>query len=128
MLNYSQNEDFMREKNTKKIPAPAKLLLCIADKGVGKDIENYLNDHRLNAGILLIGKGTAESDIADIFGFGMSDKDIVGCLVPVAKLEKVVADINQITGVETDRYGLNMILDIQSMASNMLEFLNIKVG
>ncbi|MCI5497041.1 MAG: hypothetical protein MR412_00405 [Firmicutes bacterium] len=118
----------MREKNTKKIPAPVKLLLCIADRGIGKDIENYLNDHELKGGLLILGKGTAESDIADIFGFGLSDKDIVGCLIPINKLDKVVEDINQITGVETDRYGLNMILDIQSMASNMLEFLNIKVG
>ena len=34
------------------------------------EIEKYLNEHKLLGGIVFNGKGTAESDIADIFGFG----------------------------------------------------------
>ena len=37
-------------------------------------------------------------------------------------------DINEITRIEQDKYGLNMILDVQSMASNMLEFLKVAVN
>ncbi len=118
----------MKENKPKKMPMPVKLILCFVDRGDGKNIEMYLNDHHLNGGILLMGKGTAESDIADMFGFGLSDRDIVACLVPVNKLEKTMKDINEITRIEQDKYGLNMVLDVQSMASNMLEFLKVAVN
>ena len=118
----------MKDNKPKKMPMPVKLILCLVDRGDGKIIEMYLNDHHLNGGILLMGKGTAESDIADMFGFGLCDRDIVACLVPVNKLEKTMKDINEITRIEQDKYGLNMILDVQSMASNMLEFLKVAVN
>ena len=114
------------KKNT--IESPVTLLLSFVDRGKADDVERYLSEHKLNGGLVFMGKGTAESDIADIFGFGMNDRDVIACIIPVAKKDKIIADINEITGVETDTYGLNMLLKIQSMATNLLDFLNIKVG
>lgn len=111
-----------------KIKSPLKLLIAIGDRGSAEEIELYLNKHKLNGGLVLMGKGTAESEIADIFGFGMSDKDIIVCLIPENKSQKIVSDINEITGVEKDKYGLNMVLNLQSASSNLLDFLNIKLG
>ena len=113
-------------KSTKQ-KSPICLLLSIVDDGVADKVEEYLNDHQLNSGLVFSGKGTAESDIADIFGFGMSDKDIVACIIPTASKDKIVADINEITGIEKDQYGLNMILKISSVSSNLLELMGIKV-
>ena len=44
-----------------------------------------LNEKKLNGGIIFQGKGTAESEIADIFGFGLSDKDILAVFIPKSK-------------------------------------------
>jgi len=109
------------------IPSPVSLLLSIVDEEVARDVEKYLNKKGLNSGIIFMGKGTAESDIADIFGFGMSDKEIIACIIPSAKKTKIINDINEITGVETDNYGLNMILKLQSASSNLLDIMKIKV-
>lgn len=108
-------------------PSPIELLLLINDDGMGEEIEKYLNEHKLLGGIVFNGKGTAESDIADIFGFGLSNKDIIAVFIPKAKKDKIIADINEITGVEKDRFGLNMSLDINSISSNLLEFLGVKL-
>ena len=113
------------KKNT--IKSPISLLISIIDEEIALEVEKYLSVHKLSAGIIFKGKGTAESEIADIFGFGMSDKSIVACIIPVDKQEKIVADINEITGVESNNYGLNMVIKLQSAASNLLEFMNIKV-
>jgi len=113
------------KKNTVK--TPINLLISIIDDDIALEVEKYLSDHKLNSGILFNGKGTAESDIADIFGFGMRDKSIVACIIPVSQKEKILSDINDITGVETDNYGLNMVIKLQSATSNLLEFMNIKV-
>lgn len=108
-----------------KIKSPISILLAIVDKGRGEWIEEYLNSHKLKGGLLLFGKGTAESEIADIFGFGMSDKDIVACIVPISHQEKILKDITDLTGIEKDSYGLTMLLDINSASSSLLEMLNI---
>ena len=108
-------------------PSPVVLLLSINDDGMGEYVEKYLNEKGLNGGIIFQGKGTAESDMADIFGFGLSDKDIIAVFIPKNISNEIIADINEITGVEKDRYGLNMVLEINSASSNLLEFLGIKV-
>lgn len=109
------------------VPSPISLLLSINDDGMGELVEKYLNEKNLNGGIIFQGKGTAESEIADIFGFGLSDKDIIAVFIPKNKCSKIISDINEITGVEKDRYGLNMILDINSASSNLINFLGIKL-
>ena len=112
---------------TTKFPSPMKLLLSIVDDGTGEDIERYLNDKNLNGGLMFKGKGTAESDFADIFGFGLSDKDIIAVFIPNDKCAKVVEDINELTGVESHSYGLNLVLDIGSASSNLLDLIGISM-
>ena len=109
------------------ITSPISLLISIIDDEIAIDVEKYLNKKGLNSGIIFMGKGTAESDIADIFGFGMSDKNIIACMIPNDKKDKIIDDINEITGVEKDNYGLNMVIKLQSASSNLLENMHIKL-
>ena len=110
-----------------KTPSPLLLLLSINDDGMGEVIEKYLNENGLIGGMFFQGKGTAESEIADIFGFGLSDKDIIAVFIPKENSKQIIDDINIITGVEEDRYGLNIVMEINSISSNLLEFLGIKI-
>ncbi len=114
--------------NIKKIKSPLKLIMSFTDRDVGKDIEEYLASEHMNGGIVLRGKGTAESNIADIFGFGIDDKDIIATLIPTNKVDKILANMRKISGIEKDNYGLIFVIDLQSASSNLLEYLDIKVG
>lgn len=118
----------MKENKIQKVKSPLKLIISITDRGVAKDIENYLNDMGCTGGVVFMGKGTAESVVADIFGFGISDKDVLAVLVPTAKYKKIIKQINEITGIETDKYGLLIALDLQSAGSNLLDALHVKIG
>ncbi len=113
-------------KNT-KIKAPISLLLAICDRGQGDLVESYLNNHHLDAGLIMMGKGTATTDIADIFGFGMSDRDVILCLVPKADETKILDDVTDILGIERDEYGLTMLLDLNSASSSILELCKVKI-
>ena len=112
---------------TVKMKSPIELMLSFVDDDVAQDVEQYLSDHKLNAGVVFMGKGTSESEMADIFGFGMSDRAVIACIIPVDKKDKIMSDINKITGIETDRYGLNMCIKLSSADSNVLNMFNIKV-
>ena len=109
------------------IPSPVSMVLCFLDEDEAKEVESYLNKNNLDSGIVFMGKGTAESDIADIFGFGMRDKSIVACIIPNEKKDKIVENIRKISSVETENYGLIMVLKLGSATSNLLEMMKIKV-
>lgn len=114
--------------NIEKIKSPLRLIMSFTDRDVAKDLEEYLTSENMKGGIVFRGKGTAESNIADIFGFGIDDKDIIACLVPTEKVDTILANMREISGIERDNYGLIFVIDLQSASSNLLEFLDIKVG
>lgn len=101
------------------------LMLAICDDDKGSDLEDYLNSIGLHNGILFMGKGTANSDIADIFGFGMSDKAIVVALVPESSQEKMLKKVSDFLGIEKDAYGLAMLLEVSSATSSVLDMMGI---
>lgn len=112
-------------KDSVKIKAPIEMVLAICDKGLGNDLEKYIQSQGLRAGVMMSGKGTGESMVADLFGFGMDEKDILVALVPVEKTEKIVGGINAITGIEDDRYGLTMVLPLSSADSNIIDLAGV---
>ena len=113
-------------KNT-LIESPVELVVAICDDKKGEEIELYLNSVNLNAGLLFMGKGTAESEIADLFGFGMNNRDIVAVIVPKTKTDKVVKKINEITGIETDSYGLTFVMPLSSASSTLMDLAKINM-
>ena len=102
------------------------LMLAICDDEQKDILQNYLKINHLNNTMYFKGKGTAESEIADIFGFGLSDKIISATLVPESGQEKILKELTDELGIEKDKYGLTMLLDINSASSVVLDMMNIK--
>ncbi len=103
------------------------VLLAICDNEKTEELDKYLTRKRLKNGLMFMGKGTAESDIADMFGFGLSDKIIVTLLVPESRQEKVARDLTDFLGIEKDSYGLVMLLETSSASTVVLDRLGIAV-
>jgi len=103
------------------------VLIAICDDEQKQDLEEYLSNKKLKNGLMFMGKGTAESQVADIFGFGLSDKVITALLVPMSKQEKVIKEITDLLRIEVDRYGLTMLLDVSSASSVVLEMMGIEI-
>ena len=110
-----------------KMKSPMSVLISICDSEFSDEVEEYLNKKHLKNGIIFIGKGTSTSNIADIFGFGMDDRTILALLVPEDKKEKYLKDITKITRIESDNYGLAMLLDATSASSPLLGLMGIEV-
>ena len=110
-----------------KIPSPIRLILSIVDDGMGDEIEKYLDKNHLSTGLMFKGKGTAESEIADLFGFGMSDKIITALLVRQSKQDKIIKEITKLLGIEKENFGLTMLLEASSASSVVLDMLGIDI-
>lgn len=102
------------------------VLLAICDDDMGDKLEDYLRAKKLSNGILFMGKGTAESDVADIFGFGMNDRAICVTLVPESIQEKVLKDVTDFLGIEKDKYGLAMLLKVNSATSVVMDMMKLE--
>lgn len=103
------------------------VMLAICDDEQKDKLENFLARNNLVNGIIFKGKGTAESEIADIFGFGLSDRLVSATLVPQTGQEKLLKELTDELGIENDTYGLTMLLDINSASSVVLEMMGISV-
>ena len=110
-----------------KISEKFSVLISICDDEKKEDLDEYLTRKRLKNGLMFIGKGTAESDIADIFGFGLSDKIITALLVQESRQDKVAKDLSDFLGIEEDSFGLVMLLETSSASTVVLDKLGIQV-
>lgn len=108
-----------------KISDKFSVLLAIYDNEMSEDLEEYLTRKKLKNGLIFMGKGTAESEIADMFGFGLSDKRITALLVQETRQEKILQEITDILRIEVDTYGLAMLLETSSATSVVLDMVGI---
>ena len=113
------------KKQDKKIDK-FSIMLAICDDEQRDALESFLKIKHLKNTMFFKGKGTAESEIADIFGFGLSDRVISATLVPESGQEKLVKELSDDLGLEKDSYGLAMLLDINSASSVVLDMLGIE--
>ena len=110
-----------------KVNEKFSVLLAICDNEQLSDLENYLATKKLKNGLIFMGKGTAESNIADIFGFGLSDKIITALLVKESKQDKIIKDITKLLRIEEDKFGLTMLLETSSASSVVLDMMGIEI-
>lgn len=103
------------------------VMLAICDDEQREILEDFLAKNKLNNTIFFKGKGTAESEIADMFGFGLSDRVISATLVPETGQEKLVKQLSNALGIEKNTYGLAMLLDINSASSVVLQMMGINI-
>ena len=107
-------------KNEKKIKAPIELVISFYDKKYGNELEHYINEKSMGVGVVCLAKGTADSNIADLFGFGMNDKDVLMLMTPTQHTMELIGGINAITGIETVDYGLTMVLSLSSATAPLI--------
>ena len=110
-----------------KVSDKFSVLLAICDNEQENELEEFLKAKKLKNSLIFMGKGTAESEIADIFGFGLSDKLITAVLVPQSSQEKLIGELTDVLGIEEDHYGLTMLLETSSATSVVLDMVGIKV-
>ena len=102
------------------------VLVAICDDDQVEILQEYLTRKKLKNGLIFMGKGTAESTVADVFGFGLSDKLITALLVPESIQDKLITEITNLLRIEEDRFGLTMLLKTSSASGEVLDMVGIK--
>lgn len=72
---------------------PIKMLVCIVNRGEGKQVTELCTENGLSCHIQLLGKGTADSQMLSMLGLGENEKDIVIVTVAASMCSEVMAKI-----------------------------------
>ena len=109
------------KENKNKVASPMGIMLTITNKGDSEEVIDYLRQNNIMHSIVMMAKGTNPSEIADIFTFGIDDRDILVTFIPTAEEERIVKELTDILGLDKNNLGLILILPINSASSNLLE-------
>lgn len=109
----------------KKIDSPVNLLIAIVGRNKGTDAIKVLNRYKIFTHFVCIGNGTAESEIADLFGFGIIERDVVISLAPVTNSTKILNSLDRKFHFKERHNGLALTIPINSVEKKILESLKI---
>ncbi|MDD4110334.1 MAG: hypothetical protein PHS54_02145 [Clostridia bacterium] len=112
----------------KKIDSPVDMLIAIVGRHKGNEAIEILNKYKIFTHVICIGNGTAESDIADLFGFGIIERDVVISLIPVIKSTKILNSLNRKFHFKERHNGLAFTIPINSIEKKILESMEVNKG
>ena len=110
-----------------KMRCPFEVMIVIVDRGEGDNVIDVLENNNIHRVLKLQGRGTAESEIADIFGFGVIERDIIACFIDEERSKALVELIYTDLHLNVEHSGLVFTLQPSSASLDLLESLNIEV-
>ena len=102
----------MKERTIERI----KFITCIVDRGVGKYVIELCKQEGIVSGLLMHGRGTADSETLTLLGLGESEKDIVMLTVAGAKRRRLIDRITERMHLDEPGHGIAFSIPLSSFA------------
>lgn len=109
------------------ILSPIDLLITIVNRGMGEKVKETISEFNFKNHIELIGYGTAESEISDLFGFGIKERDIVLSFVESEKSKAVLDKLNEEFYFNERHTGLAFTIPLNSAEKSLVDLLKLKL-
>ena len=113
----------MKIKNNNE--SPIDLLVVIVPRNDGRKVCEILDKYNIHLQLNCMGHGTAKSNIADLFGFGISERDVVFSIIPTEKGNELLDFFNKTFEFEKKDNGLAMTLPINIIEKKLFNLINI---
>lgn len=105
----------------KTIKAPFEILMVIIKRGMAEAASEFLKKHSSNFHLISMAEGTAESEIMEFFGFGMSEREVLFGLIDSSQSERVLDMLGAKFNFETPANGIALTLPLTTATNIMLE-------
>ena len=109
----------------KKISAPFEMMVIIVERGKADKALEILQAHDCTFTLTTLGQGTAQSETADIFGFGIVDREVIWALASPIMSTKILDTLNNVLELEQPRHGIAMTIPVNSASNLMLDIMGI---
>ena len=99
-------------------PKKIKMLTTIVDRGNGEKIAEMLRENNVIYNMILLGKGTAKSEILDYLGLGQTEKDIVLSVVNEENVHNILNNLKEKMHMAEPGNGIAFTIPISSIDSS----------
>lgn len=110
----------------KKYKPVAEILCVIVSHERSKKAIDILQGHNVELQMLSMGKGTADSKMAEMFNLGNIEKDIIFAVVSIQN-EKAVIESMQNLFLDGKTTGIAFTIPIKSATSDIIDLLGLKI-
>ncbi len=107
--------------------APIEMIAVITDRHKTDEVAKILTNYGISSQAIIMAKGTADSSIGDIFGFGIIDKDVICGFCEVEKTDKVMKDIEEQLQLNKPHNGVVMTIPINAISSDLFSMFGFKM-
>lgn len=94
-----------------------KLLVTIVDRGKGEKLTEVFRENHVMYNLIMLGKGTAKSEILDYLGLGQTEKDIVLSVVQEDNMTVILDILNEKFQLKEPGNGVSFSIPISSVDS-----------
>ena len=105
----------------KSIKAPFEIVMVIIKRGLAEEASEFLKKHSSNFHLISMAEGTAESEVMEFFGFGMSEREVLFGLIDCTESKRTLDMLGAKFNFETPANGIALTLPITSATNIMLE-------
>lgn len=92
-----------------------KLIISIVHHDCGDEIVQAANSAGARGGTVLMGKGTAASNLLSLLGFGSSSKDVALILVPEEICPDVLKSVREASQNKKNHYGVMWTINVSTL-------------
>lgn len=112
----------MDEKGT---PKKIKMLITVVDRGKGEKHTELYRKNNVMYNMILLGKGTAKSEILDYLGIGRTEKDIIISVGEEDNIKNIMRILKEEMYLNEPGNGIAFTTSISSVDSSLaLEYIN----
>lgn len=106
----------------KELKSPIEILITIVTNKELENVVNILEGYNECNGIHVLGYGTVDSEIVDLFGFGLFERVITFSIIEVKNSKTIIEKLNEELNFTTeDKMGIAFTIPINSIEK---EFFN----
>lgn len=110
------------------VNSPIEILFVIVGHKNLEKASEVLEDNGIQYKTVMPGKGTAESKLGDLFGFGIIDRDVITTVVKTEQRSKILSELDEKLNLSEPHNGVAFAMSIDAITSDVLQMLNIKLG
>lgn len=92
-----------------------KAMVTIAERGHGNDIAALYAQKKVSCHYHCVGRGTASSELLDLFGFGTAERDILLSLAPGREIDLLLQELRDVWRTRVPTRGIAFSLPVRAM-------------
>lgn len=113
----------------KCVPGKIKALVTIIDRGKAEEITEMYREQSIMYNMILLGSGTAKSEILDYLGLGRTEKDIIISVAPEKSVKPIIKILKEKFHLDKPGNGIAFSIPISSVDSALsLEYICSLIG